>query len=30
VQLTRDRLDVLELRRGQIVWLRVAAERVFA
>jgi sulfate transport system ATP-binding protein len=30
VQLTRERLDLLELERGQIVWLRVAAERVFA
>ena len=30
VQLTRERLDELELERGQIVWVRPASERVFA
>ncbi len=30
VQLTRERLDLLELERGQIVWLRAGRERLFA
>ena len=30
VQLTRQRLDELELERGQIVWVRSGKERVFA
>jgi sulfate transport system ATP-binding protein len=30
VQLTRERLEELELERGQIVWVRSAQERVFA
>jgi sulfate transport system ATP-binding protein len=30
VQLTRERLDLLELERGQIVWVRAARERTFA
>ncbi len=30
VQLTRDRLDELELERGQIVWVTPANEHVFA
>jgi sulfate transport system ATP-binding protein len=30
VQLTRERLEELELARGDIVWLRAARERVFA
>ena len=30
VQLTRDRLDLLELEEGQIVWVRAARERTFA
>jgi sulfate transport system ATP-binding protein len=30
VQLTRDRLDLLELQQGQIVWVRAARERTFA
>ncbi len=30
VQLTRDRLDLLELERGQIVWLLAGRERLFA
>jgi sulfate transport system ATP-binding protein len=30
VQMTRDRLDVLELARGEIVWVRPDRERVFA
>ena len=30
VQVTRERLDLLELERGQIVWVRPARERVFA
>jgi len=30
IQLTRDRLDELELERGQIVWVRPAHQRVFA
>ena len=30
VQLTRERLDRLELERGQIVWVRAENERVFA
>ena len=29
VQLTRERLEELELERGQIVWVRAARERVF-
>jgi len=30
VQLTRERLDLLELEEGQIVWVRAARERTFA
>jgi sulfate/thiosulfate transport system ATP-binding protein len=30
VQLTRDRLEELELQQGQIVWVRPARDRVFA
>ncbi len=30
VQLTRERLQQLELERGQIVWVRTTHERVFA
>ena len=30
VQLTRERLDLLELAEGQIVWVRAARERTFA
>jgi sulfate transport system ATP-binding protein len=30
VQLTRDRLEELELQRGQIVWVRLARERALA
>ena len=30
VQLTRERLELLELERGQIVWLRAGRERLFA
>ncbi len=30
VQLTRERLDEVELERGQIVWVRAESERVFA
>ena len=30
VQLTRDRLELLELEEGQIVWVRAARERTFA
>jgi hypothetical protein len=30
VQMTRDRLDELELGRGQIVWVRPGREREFA
>jgi sulfate/thiosulfate transport system ATP-binding protein len=30
VQLTRERLDLLELEEGQIVWVRAACERTFA
>jgi sulfate/thiosulfate transport system ATP-binding protein len=30
VQLTRERLDLLELDEGQIVWVRAARERTFA
>ncbi|MGL6279228.1 MAG: TOBE-like domain-containing protein, partial [Gaiella sp.] len=30
VQLTRERLSLLELEEGQIVWVRAATERVFA
>jgi hypothetical protein len=30
VQLTRERLDELELERSQIVWVRAQQERVFA
>jgi sulfate transport system ATP-binding protein len=30
VQLTRERLDELELERGQIVWVRPGRDRIFA
>jgi len=30
VQLTRERLDLLELEEGEIVWVRAARERTFA
>jgi len=30
VQLTRERLELLELDEGQIVWVRAARERTFA
>ena len=30
VQLTRDRLELLELGRGEIVWVRPDRERVFS
>jgi sulfate transport system ATP-binding protein len=28
-QMTRERLELLELERGQIVWIRAVAEQVF-
>ena len=30
VQLTRERLELLELERNQIVWVRAGRERIFA